>query len=164
MLDDIPSGARVFLDSNIFVYYFTARSLDCKRLLERCDTGDILGLTGGHVILEVLHKLMTIEAVEKGLVTPGNVRRKLMDHPEIVSRLDVHHQQVRLIPLIGVAIFPVDSNLILDSQTHRQRHGPLTMDSVSLALMEQHGVSNIATLDGDFARVGGIRVYTPRLA
>ena len=50
--------------------------------------GEIEAYTGTHVLLEVAHRLMMIEAVDKGLVTPGNVPGKLRRRPELASQLN----------------------------------------------------------------------------
>ena len=82
-LDDLPSGATVFIDANIFVYHFVESSEQCKAFLTRCEQGELFGVTGVHVLLEVLHRLMMIEAVEAGLVSSGNVPRKLYERPGV---------------------------------------------------------------------------------
>jgi predicted nucleic acid-binding protein len=40
-LPEIPAGAKVFLDSTIFIYHFTAASLSCRGLLERCASREL---------------------------------------------------------------------------------------------------------------------------
>lgn len=75
ILNDLPPDALVFLDANIFVYHFSGVSLECRNLLKRVERGDIRAATGAHIILEVLHRLMTIEAVSKVLSHPDNLLR-----------------------------------------------------------------------------------------
>jgi predicted nucleic acid-binding protein len=62
-LAEMPDAATVFIDANVFVYHFTGVSPECKGLLERAERTSIRGVTGAHILLEVLHRLMMIEAV-----------------------------------------------------------------------------------------------------
>lgn len=54
-LDSIPSGTRVFIDANIFIYHFTGVSTQCSDFLNRCERSDLEGNTSANVLLEVLH-------------------------------------------------------------------------------------------------------------
>jgi predicted nucleic acid-binding protein len=36
-LNDLPDGAAVFIDANIFVYHFSGVSPECRAFLERAD-------------------------------------------------------------------------------------------------------------------------------
>ena len=74
-LNDLPDGTTVYLDANIFVYDFTGQSAECATLLLRAKAGDIEAVTGAQVITETVHRLMAIEAVERGLITAGNPAR-----------------------------------------------------------------------------------------
>jgi len=62
---DLPAGAAVFLDANTFVYHFIADpsyGAACTSLLERLERQEIEGWTSPHILAEVSHRLMTIEA------------------------------------------------------------------------------------------------------
>lgn len=88
-LDQIEAGSRVFVDASIFIYHFTGSSLKCRRLLEGCESDRFAGFTSVTAVAEVAHRLMMIEAVTKGLVSPGNVVRKLREKPSLVQTLQV---------------------------------------------------------------------------
>ena len=94
LLDQIAAGSRVFIDSTIFIYHFTGASADCKQFLERCEGGDLKGVTSVVVLAEVAHRLMMVEAVSRGSLTTGNVVRKLRAKPELVARLETYREQV----------------------------------------------------------------------
>ncbi|MBI2911074.1 MAG: type II toxin-antitoxin system VapC family toxin [Chloroflexi bacterium] len=160
-LEALPAGRGVFIDANIFIYHLAGQFPACRRLLERCEAGDVEGSTGIHVLLEVLHRLMMLEAVQKGLISPGNVARKLKEHPEVVRSLQDYQRLAASIPEMGVQIVPVDSQLVRASAAVRRRHGLLVNDSLSVAMMEAGGLQAIATADRDFQRVTGLEVFTP---
>ena len=162
-LSETPAGQRVFLDANIFIYHFTDESAECSTLLERCARGEVRGTTGSHILTEVLHRLMAIEALKKELVSPGNVVRKLEQRPEVVRSLEICGQQVALIPAMGIEVLLVDVELVLASASVRLRYGLLTMDSITVGMMERHGISALATLDHDFQRIEWLQVHAPEM-
>ena len=120
-LDAIASGTRVFLDATVFIYHFTGQSLECRRLLERCERGELGGVTCTAAVAEVTHRLMMIEAVSHGLVTAGNVARTLHERPDVVRQLHVYQTQIDRIALMGVDVAPVDLDAIARSAHFRRR-------------------------------------------
>ncbi|MCI0721181.1 MAG: type II toxin-antitoxin system VapC family toxin, partial [Acidobacteria bacterium] len=86
-LADVPDGATVFIDANIFVYHFTGVSPECKAFLERAERTTIRGTTGAHILLEVLHRLMMIEAVTKGLIPPSQPAKKIKQNWQVIQQL-----------------------------------------------------------------------------
>jgi predicted nucleic acid-binding protein len=160
-LNDLPNGASVFIDANIFVYHFTGLSQECRDLLERSERGEIVSVTGAHVILEVLHRLMAIEAVSKGLITPGQPAKKLKRNPKAIRALCDYNRCVDDIRRLGVRIYPVTLKQIRSSETIRVAYGLMTNDSVTVAMMFNYAVTNFASLDSDLKNVPGLKVYQP---
>jgi predicted nucleic acid-binding protein len=159
--DELPEGDRVLLDANIFIYHFTGISEECSRLLKRCEEEKTEGTTTVTVILEVLHRLMAVEATRKNLVSGGNVVRKLKERPEVVKELSEYYENVRKIKDMGIEIYPLTEETVDRSYQVRKQHGLLVNDPISVALMKEQGIGNIATTDEDFERVEGIRAYKP---
>lgn len=63
---DLGMGDAVFLDANTLVYHFTSDRLfgaACSPLLQRIENQEIQGFTSTHVLTEMAHRVMTIEAV-----------------------------------------------------------------------------------------------------
>ena len=98
-LDRVPASSRVFIDSTIFIYHATGVSAQCRAFLERCEAGDLRGITSVVVLAEVAHRLMMIEAVESKLVSAGNVVKKLRARPDLIRRLRIYREQVERIQL-----------------------------------------------------------------
>ncbi|HHY37849.1 MAG TPA: type II toxin-antitoxin system VapC family toxin [Clostridia bacterium] len=159
--DDLRPGSSVFIDANIFVYHFSGASSDCTTLLERCASAQLAGLTTTHIVLEVAHRLMLIEAVIKGIVSPGDVVKKLAAKPEAVAKLTEYSQHVRAISEMGVIVLPVTFELWLAGTTYQQRYGLLTNDSVLVAACLENGCPNLASYDTAFSRVKEIQLYEP---
>ncbi|MEW5980636.1 MAG: hypothetical protein AB1898_33095 [Acidobacteriota bacterium] len=87
-LAEVPDAATVFIDANIFVYHFTGVSPECQGFLERVERSLIRAATGAHVLLEVLHRLMMIEAVTKGLISPSGPAKKLKQNWQVIQQLE----------------------------------------------------------------------------
>jgi predicted nucleic acid-binding protein len=160
-LDQVPSGARVFIDSTIFLYHFTGASSDCRRFLERCERGEIKGLTSVLVMAEVAHRLMMIEAVARELISPGNVVKKLRDKPEIVRKLHVYQTQMECIPLMGIDVISIDLKALMRSAEYRRTYGLLTNDSLVATAAVDLGPPSIASADSDFKRVLRLKLFRP---
>ncbi|MEW6116436.1 MAG: type II toxin-antitoxin system VapC family toxin [Nitrospirota bacterium] len=160
-LDRIAPGSRVFIDANVFIYHFTGASDECSALLERCEQGDLLGITSANVILEVLHKLMMVEAVNKGLVSPPNIVGKLQKQPQTIKQLSEYFTNAQKIEQMGIDIKPISALTILKSQPFRLRYGLMTNNSLIATIMEEEGITVLATNDGAFSVIEGIDVVSP---
>ncbi len=160
-LTELTAGRRVFIDANIFIYHFTSLSQECSSFLERCERGELWGVTAVHILLEVLHRLMMIEAVTKGLVTSGNVAKKLRKRPNVVKQLADYQTQTEAILEMGIEVADLTSDALRISHPYRRRDGLLVNDSLTTAVMEAEGILDLATADPDFTRVEGLRVYSP---
>jgi predicted nucleic acid-binding protein len=160
-LDEVPSGARVFIDASIFVYYFGRTSAQCRRLLSRCERRDVFGATSVVAFNEASHKLLIAEAIRSGAIPPGGVLRKLRRRPELVRQLREHVVQMQCVPAWGIDVLPVDLGRCLRAAALRESTGLLTNDSVLLATMRDATMTAIATADSDFDRFDDIDVFRP---
>ena len=160
-LAKLPDGATVSVDANVFVYHFTGVSLECKTLLERAEKKSIQPKTGAHILLEVVHRLMMIEAVTKGLISPGQPAKKLKQQWQVIQQLRSYDRCLAEIAAFNVEVFPLAEEIIRESSRLRLAHGLMTNDSVTAAMMIQHGVNRVATLDSDLQRVPGLTLYQP---
>jgi len=160
-LSGVSSGARIFVDSTIFIYHFTGASADCRTFLTRCEAGDIKATTSVVVMAEVAHRLMMIEAVARGLLPRGNLARKLRTRPDIVKGLDTYQQQVERIPLMGVTVLSLDVKVLLHSEGIRKKYGLLVNDSLVAASATLAGLRSLATADSDFRRVTELETLEP---
>ncbi len=158
---EVAPRTKLYIDANIFVYASIGASRECRDLLERCDRRELDAYTGTHVLLEVAHRLMMIEAVDKGLVMPGNVPGKLRRRPELVSQLQDYSDAIRHILDMHITILQVDANILEISANLRTQTGFLVNDSISLAMMQRHDIRAIATNDRDFQRIDELEVRIP---
>lgn len=160
-LDEIKAGSEVFIDANILIYHFTGASDECCAFLNRCEQGDLTAMTSANVILEVLHRLMMVEAVRKNLVKPPNIIKKLRKNPSKVRELNDYFVNTQKISEMGVEIKPVTFETIVKSQMIRLVYGLMVNDSVIVAGMREEGVKFLATNDKGFEKVDEIMPCSP---
>jgi predicted nucleic acid-binding protein len=167
-LEKVGAGVSVFVDANIFLYHFLGRSAECTRFLERCASGDVRGATGAHILAEVLHRSMIFEARAKKVVGSGagagkgvNVSERLKASPAAVRKLTDYHAAATVIVDMGIAVFPLTTEIIKASQWIRARTGLMVNDSLVVATMGAHGLMALATADKDFGEVEGVEVFAP---
>ena len=79
-IENLPAGVRLFLDANIFVYAFLGHSNQCRELLGRCATEQVLGITTLDVVSEVTHRMMLAEALGSGLIKRNEIKRNCISH------------------------------------------------------------------------------------
>jgi predicted nucleic acid-binding protein len=65
---EIPAAAAVFLDANTLVYHFTNHPTfgpACTQLLKQIEHQHLTGFISTHVLSEIAHRLMTLEAIDR---------------------------------------------------------------------------------------------------
>lgn len=70
-LEDVPNGEQSFVDANILIYDFSGVSSACRTFLQRRESEQVEAFTGVHILLEVAHRLMMLEALHKGWISGG---------------------------------------------------------------------------------------------
>jgi len=138
-LANLPAGADVFLDANVFIYSFGGQSDECRDLLRRCATEEVFGITTLEVINEVTHRLMLAEAVAKGIITRQNAAALKGKWRDVAMLGDYWTLTSRIFGL-NILIVASDESRLHRAQTVRSSHGLLTTDSLILAAMNEYGI------------------------
>jgi predicted nucleic acid-binding protein len=162
--DQLPSGTAIFIDANCLVYAVVADPRygpSCKRLLERVDNQDVPGFTSAHVLSELAHRVMTLEAVSRFNRPLAGMANWLRRHPAEVQQLSRHRQAIDEIRLAKVGVVPIDGADVSRAADLSGPHGLLSSDALVIVIMQRHGLSQLASLDADFDRVPGIIRYAP---
>lgn len=127
----------IFVDSNIPMYLIGASDdhrLQAQRLLERCVTDRKRMVTDAEVFQEILHRYSAIR------------------------RLDAIHPAFEVLLGVVDAVFPVE---LVDVQRAKEILMSVrdlsARDAIHAATMERNEVREIATFDGGFDRLPGIR-------
>ena len=107
---DLPAGATVFLDASVFIHHFEPNALfgpAATEFLERIENQEIIGITGTHIVSEVAHRLMTIEAMQSFGWKSAGIALRLRNHPTQVQTLKRFRQAIQEIPLFGIRILTI---------------------------------------------------------
>lgn len=161
---DLPAGESVFVDANTLIYHFAADpqyGAACTDLVKRIERKQLLGFASSHVLSDVAHRLMTIEAIlVYGWPIPGIAQRLRRNHAEI-AKLTRFRQAVDEVPLLGIQVLPATQSLVSAAAIVSQQFQLLSGDALIVAVMQQHGLTNLASLDSDFDRVAQLTRYAP---
>jgi predicted nucleic acid-binding protein len=161
---DIPQGAAVFLDANSLVYHFSNEpkyGAACTQLVKQVELKKLSGFISTHVLGDICHRLMTLEAINLFGWRPAGIAARLRKHHGEIARLNVYEQAVARIPFLGIQVLPVTQPLIEAATSLCRQHELLTGDALVVAVMKAHGLTNLASSDADFDRVPGITRYSP---
>ena len=160
----IRSGESVFVDANVFVYTFgpdPSFGPPSKKLLSRIEVSDVKGCTSTHVLHDVAHRLMTLEACQAFGWPYTGIGQRLRRHPLEIRKLYRFRQALDEILAIGVQILPVSAEQVLLAGDLSLAHGLLSGDALILAVMRSHNVTSLASGDTDFDHVSEITRYSP---
>jgi predicted nucleic acid-binding protein len=159
----LPAGASIFLDANALVYHFAADPVfgpACQQLITRIQAQQIAALTSTHVLSEVAHHLMTLEAASVFGWT-SKVVKHLKQQPAKLQQLVAFRQAVDLVPQLGIQVLIIPPGRVATAAALSQQHGLLSTDALLVAVMQAHGLTNLASNDADFDRVPGLARYAP---
>ena len=163
-LADIPRGARVFTDANILSYALSTiepfHQL-AMSFLERSVRREIEVLTSSFQAAHVVHRAMVVEACRRYQLSSREVVSYLKQHPDAVRSLTRYKEIPGEFSRARIHILDVTYREIHASKRFRDDYGLLTDDSITLAVMRRHGLTDLASNDEDFQRVAGIHLWTP---
>jgi predicted nucleic acid-binding protein len=161
--EDLQPGESIFLDANTFVYHFApfpALGLLCSKLFKRIGDGKVLAFTSTHMLSEIAHRLMVIEASQR-----FGWKSKVVDHlkrqPAELQKLTTFREAIEKVPQIGVQIITIPVDLVAVAASLSVQYGILSNDALAVAIMQTHGLTNIASNDADFDRVPWIKRFAP---
>lgn len=94
---DLVKGDSVFVDANTLVYHCTLDPIcgpACTDLLDRIGLGEIAAFTSTHILLEVCHRLMTLEAARRLGKPQGSMVKFLKGHLDEIRHLANFRQAI----------------------------------------------------------------------
>ena len=157
----LPPRSRCLVDANILLYHIGGSSLECKDFLRRVADEEVEAYLTTVIAAETLHRQMLIEAVAKGLVTPGKALSKLKSNPALVSSLTDYITEVEKLLRLPFTIIEVTTADIAASHALRRTHGLFVNDSINLACAHRLALADLVTHDADFSRVSGVTTWEP---
>jgi predicted nucleic acid-binding protein len=162
--DGISHGSRIFVDTNVLVYHFTAHAQygqACSDLLDRIEHGLIDGFTSAHMVGEMAHRMMTIEASQSLGWPFQGIAYRLRQNPDQVRQLAQFQTAVDALLASRLQVLPITAHLIAAAAAISRQTGLLSNDALVVAAMQAHALNQLASNDADFDRVPGITRYAP---
>ncbi len=157
--NDIPGGTAVFLDANVLVYATAphpAYGAACEGLLDRIEQQGLLGFTSSAVLADVAHRLMTLEACDRFGWPAQGIANRLRRHAGEVQQLRIPRRALDEIIAARVNVLAVAGPHVSRAVDVSRQFGLLMGDALIVAIMLDHGLSQLASLDADFDRVPGL--------
>jgi len=161
---NLTAGDAVFIDANILTYHFEPHPRwgpACTQLLLRIESGQHMGYIASHVVSEVSHRLMTIEAHKVLGWQLAGIGNRLRTNPAEVRKLSLFRTSVEKLLQGKLQILTVTPAHLAAAVALAQQIGLLTNDALIVAVMQAHGLTKIASNDIDFDGVPGITRYAP---
>ena len=165
MLDEIDTGTTIFIDANIFLYEILDHwkyAEPCNSFLEHVNMGKYHAVMSVLVCNEVFHRVMIAEVVERYGIEPKSAVNYLKKNWEVVRELNKAYDAMLNIDAIeNLEIVEIDREVYDIALEYSKKYGLLSNDAVHLATIKKHGITNIATNDGDFERVKWLNIWKP---
>src|SRR4051794_13143079 len=147
-LADIPAGTTVFVDANILLFALTNHPVygaACETFLDRVENQEITAITSTHILGEVVHRIMTIEACDRFGWPMQGIANRLRRHPTEVQQLTRPRQvldEIIAARVIALGIAPPHVSLAVDLS---RQTGLLYGDAMIVAVMRDQGLTLLAS-------------------
>ncbi len=162
-LSIIPTGKRVFIDANIFLYEVFDHPKfgeSAYRILKDVENGAIEGVTSTLVLDEVLHKMILIEASDKFQISIKETVSFLKKNHKEIPLLEASWKDIdRIQEIENLTVRGISPDVFKSSINVAKANMLLTHDALHIAVMKYESISDIATNDSDFERIEGITVW-----
>src|SRR5262249_12537927 len=114
-----------------------------------------------HVLSEVAHRLMTLEACALFGWPFAGIAQRLRQHPREVQTLTRFRQALQEVPRYRLQVLPIPTHLIDLAAGVSHQTGLLHNDALVVTVMQANGLTKLASRDADFDRVPAITRYGP---
>ena len=161
---DIPAGESVFVDANTLIYHFAGDpnyGPACRDFLQRIENQELRGVTSAHVLGEVSHRIMTLEAINRFGWPVKGIAVRLRKHRSEIPQLQVARQAIATISKLGIDVIATTQQLVELACSLCSQHELLMNDGLVVAVMQMNSLIHLASRDSDFDRVAGIVRYSP---
>ena len=161
-LKDIQRGSKVFIDTNIFTYHLSGHSVfggSCRNFLKCVERGEYESCVNDVVLSEVLLNFIKSELFRLRGIKPHKVVREIKREPSLIKLVNFD-AVTKLFENLRVDILPIEY-MCKELVEFITKYSLLPNDAIYVATMKQRGITNIATNDPDFERVGWIKVWKP---
>jgi predicted nucleic acid-binding protein len=138
---DLAAGDSVFLDANPLVYHFAPDpifGLACNQLMSRVENQEIVALTSTHVLSDVAHHLMMLEASAL-FGWPSKVVQRLKQQPTAIQKLGNFRRAILEVAQSAIRVVAISPALLATAAAISQQFGLLSNDALIIAVMQANG-------------------------
>jgi predicted nucleic acid-binding protein len=163
-LADVAAGTTVFVDANILIFALAnhpTHGVACDAFLDRVEHQEITAVTSTHVLGEVVHRMMAIEASDRFGWPAQGIANRLRRHPAEVQQLVRPRQALDEIAVARVMTLAINLAHVTVATDLCRQTGLLYGDALIVAVMRDQGLTQLASLDADFDRVPGLTRFAP---
>ncbi len=93
--------------------------------MERIARREIEGFTSAHVLCDLAHRVMTVEAMAQLGWPAKGIALRLRQNPAEVQKLTRFRNAVDEVPQIGIQVLPIDFDLVFAATALSQQYGCL---------------------------------------
>jgi len=105
---------------------------------------------------------MTLEAVNVFGWPIVGIAARLRRRPGEIQKLTSYRTAIQIILASKVTILTIAPQLAATATSLSQQWGLLSNDAMIVAVMQAHGITQLASNDGDFDRVAGLVRFLPQ--
>ena len=170
-LATLPDGTSVFVDTNIFHFYYQGKSVSCINFINRVAQGEVEAYVNTQVLSDLMNKLMLAEAYKKQCTKKPNafeLKQYFKANRGNANPLTEYQIQFEAILAMGLQVLPIDEKLLVETKIERTTYCLMTGDSLHLGTMNRRKIrrrkvplQHIVTGDADFALIPGLTVWQP---
>ncbi|NMX20840.1 hypothetical protein C5S30_00035 [ANME-1 cluster archaeon GoMg4] len=161
-LKGMQRSSKVFIDSNIITYHLSGHNIfggASRNFLKDVERGEYESYVNDVVLSEVLLNYIKSELFRLRGIKPHRVVREIKRDPSLIGLVNFD-AVTKLFENLRVEILPVEYKC-KELVEFISGYFLLSNDALHVATMKRYGITNIATNDPDFERVGWIKVWKP---
>ncbi len=160
----IPNNSRVFLDANTLIYHFTndpTYGAASSALFLRIAQRKLEGVVSADVVSDVAHRLMTIDAMITFGWPVAGIASRIRRNRQQISQLTLHQNAVAAVERAGFATVPLEFDHVKAAANISRNYHLLSGDARIVAIMQAHGLTQLASHDSDFDAVPWLTRFSP---
>src|SRR5437016_3782798 len=134
---DLSAGDSIFLDANPLVYHFAPDPIlgaSCSQLLGRIVNQEIHAFTSTHVLSEVAHHLMTLEAANL-FGWSSKIVNRLRQQPSQIQKLTNFRKSIETVRQLGIQVLTILPDYIAVAAGLSQQYSLLSNDALIVTVM-----------------------------
>lgn len=124
---------------------------------ERVEKQEIIASTSSVAVAEAIHKVMLADAVTQHGLDRAGLAHRLQRRRQLITMLREHTKVTALVRSLAIHVEPIALSTLERATSISTQFQLLTNDALTIAVMEQIGLKDLATNDENFDTVTGVQ-------